>query len=160
MAPPAPPHAGTPRSQKQRQRQHPDEGESDAELLASPLSSQHSFMQPDILQQFERMLHRALKQTSDQITECLSKEIRELGQCTSDLEQKVDELVTHLSNHTDELKAIGEENQTLQAQLEDYKNRARGILEAVVDLQSTITALFQELSPSFPIERLEMDRMH
>lgn len=51
--------------------------------------------------------------------------------------------------------------------LEDFENRARrsnlrihGIPEVVVDLQSTITALFQELQPSIPIDRLELDRIH
>lgn len=36
----------------------------------------------------------------------------------------------------------------------------RGIPESVINLQSTITALFQKLSPSILIERLEMDRIH
>lgn len=71
------------------------------------------------------MLQRALKQTSDQITNLLSREIRELDQHTSDLKQRVDNLKTLFSNHTDELEALREENQSLQAQLEDYENRAR-----------------------------------
>lgn len=32
--------------------------------------------------------------------------------------------------------------------------------DTVVDFQSTITALFQELLPSIPIDRLEFNRIH
>lgn len=69
--------------------------------------------------------------------------------------------------HADELEALKEENSILNLRLEDFENRARrsnlrilGIPENIIDLQSTITALFQELAPSIPIERLEMDRIH
>lgn len=51
--------------------------------------------------------------------------------------------------------------------MEDYENRARrsnlrirGIPESILDLQTTVTALFQKLSSSITIERLEMDRIH
>lgn len=54
------------------------------------------------------MLQKALKQTLDQRTECLSKEIREQGQHTSDLEQRVEDLEALLSNHADELDALHE----------------------------------------------------
>lgn len=65
------------------------------------------------------------------------------------------------------MEALHEENSTLQIRLENFENRARrsnlhvrGIPETAVDLQSTITALFQELVPSMPIERMDMDRIH
>lgn len=65
---------------------------------------------------------------------------------------------------TDELEALHEENLSLQSHLEDFENRARRsnlrIPETVTDLQSTATALFQELMPSIPIELLGMDRIH
>lgn len=55
----------------------------------------------------------------------------------------------------------------LLSRLEDAENRSRrsnlrlrGIPEAIDDLQSFTTALFQELAPSIPIERLEFDRIH
>lgn len=66
-----------------------------------------------------------------------------------------------------EIKCLKEENLTLQNKLEDYENHARrsnlhirGIPETITDLNSTITALFQELIPGIPLERLEMDRVH
>lgn len=66
-----------------------------------------------------------------------------------------------------ELENLKEDNLSLQSRLEDYENRARcpnllirGIAKSVIDLQSTMTALFQELEPAIPIECLEMDRVH
>lgn len=66
-----------------------------------------------------------------------------------------------------EIDTLKEENFVLQNKLEDYENRARrsnlrfrGIPESVIDIQSSITALCQELLPGIPIERLEMDRVH
>lgn len=92
------------------------------------------------------MLQRALKQTSDQITDHLTKEIWELGQRTSDLKQWGDDLKALLGNNSDELEALREENLTLQLQPEDYENRARrsnlriqGTPKSVVDLQSAVT---------------------
>lgn len=109
------------------------------------------------------MLTRALKTTSDAITEKLMREIRDVGCCTSLLEQQTDKLAVLTSNHNEDLEILRDENLTLQ----DFINRARksnirfqGIPEAILDLQSTITALFQELAPLIPIERLEKDRTH
>lgn len=47
------------------------------------------------------MLQKALKHTPDQITDCLTKEIRELGQRTSEQEQRVDDLEAILGSHAD-----------------------------------------------------------
>lgn len=72
-----------------------------------------------------------------------------------------------MANHSEELQALPDDNITLQMRLEDYENRAHclkirigGLPETVVDLQATITALFQDLAPSIPLEYLEMDRVH
>lgn len=78
--------------------------------MATPLSPQPATAQQDLLKLFERMLQRTLKQTSDQITEHLCREISKLGQRTSNLEQRVDDFEAFLSNHTDELEALREEN--------------------------------------------------
>lgn len=55
----------------------------------------------------------------------------------------------------------------LHTHLEDYENRARRsnlrirvIPESVIDLEATMLALFQELQPDIPVERLEIDRVH
>lgn len=60
-----------------------------------------------------------------------------------------------------------DEYSTFQTRLEDFENKARRsnlhirfIPEEIDDLQSTVTALFQELAPSIPIQHLEMDRIH
>ena len=145
---------------------HPD-GETDYDFGLTPLTLRGDTLQPDLLQQFERMLTRALKNTSDAITDRLTREIREVGHRTTLLEQRTEELELTAGNHSEDLEALREENSSLHSRLEDFENRARrsnvrirGIPESVEDLQSTITALFQELDPSIPIERLEMDRIH
>lgn len=115
----------------------------------------------------ETMLHKALKTTSDQITNNLTREIREIGQRTADLETRVDDMELTLQEQAHEHIALREENAMLLSRLEDAENRSRrsnlrlrGIPEAIDDLQSFTTALFQELEPSIPIERLEFDRIH
>lgn len=74
---------------------------------------------------------------------------------------------TNVLSHDNELETLKEENLILQTCLEDFENRARrsnlcirGITETIVDLHSTMTALFQELLLSIPVDRLEMDRIH
>ena len=123
--------------------------------------------QGDFFKYMEAMLHKALKTTSDQITNRLSREIRELGQRTSDLESRVDDIELTLQEQAQEQAALREENAVLLSRLEDAENRSRrsnlrirNIPETVDDLQSFSTALFQELAPSIPIERLEFDRIH
>lgn len=112
------------------------------------------------------MLQKALRQTSDHITESLTREICELGQRTSDLENRVDDIEMNVQSHVSELENLKEEN-ILQTHLEDFEKRAcrsnipiLGIPEVIVDLQATMTVLFQELQLSIPIERLDMDRIH
>lgn len=113
------------------------------------------------------MLHKALKQTSEKIINSLTKEIRELGNRTAALELKMDEIENTTQEHMADMENLKEENLMLQSKLEDYEDwarrsnlRIRGIPESVTDLQSTITALFQELQPAIPIEQMEFDRIH
>lgn len=51
-----------------------------------PLIPQTGMSQSAFIRLMETMLHKALKTTSDQITNSLTREIRELGQRTADLE--------------------------------------------------------------------------
>lgn len=141
-------------------------GETEYELNVSPITLHNNQIGSDLLSQFERVLHKALQNTSDTITDKLTQEICEVGRPTSILEQRVDEFDITTTAHTEELESLKEDYSTLQTRLEDFDNRARqsnlhmrGIPEEIDDLQSTITALFQELSPSIPIERLETDRI-
>lgn len=119
-------------------------------------------LQNDFLKFIETMLQRALKATSEQITNRLSREIHEIGQRTADLETRVDDM-----NMLKSKQRSGRKKPHYFPVLEDAENRSRrsnlrlcGIPEAIDDVQSFTTALFQELSPSIPIERLEFDRMH
>ena len=120
-----------------------------------------------IMRQFEKMLHKALQNTSDQITTKLTKEIRELGNRTDALESKVDEIEIFTQDCISEIENLKEENLTLQSKLEEFENRARrsnlrfrGIPESIIDLNGTMLALCQEILPGIPADRLEMDRVH
>lgn len=155
------------RSHKHKISQPDSPAESEGEETLSQDATQNSSAAPALLNQFERMLHKALKQTSEQITNSLSKEIRELGNRTATLELKVDETENTTQEHMAEMDTLKEENVMLQSRLENYENQARrsnlrirGIPETVINLQSTIMALFQELQPAILIERMEFDRIH
>lgn len=49
------------------------EGESDTEFGVTYLALQFDSLQPDLLKQFEQLLTKALKPTSDIFTECLTR---------------------------------------------------------------------------------------
>ena len=143
-----------------------DSEEEEVEDILSA-NKQDSTIPSALLKQFERMLHKALKITSDQITASLTKEIREIGNRTEVLEPKLDETETYTQECMTELDMLKEENEILQNRQEDFENRDRrsnirfrGIPEAVIDLQATALALCQELVPGIAVERLEMDRIH
>lgn len=85
MAPPPSPHTSSSRAAKQRQKQQPQDY---IEYTASSQTAVMDTLHPNIIKQFEKMLQKALKQTSKHITESLTKEIRELGQRTSDLSRR------------------------------------------------------------------------
>lgn len=69
--------------------------------------------QTDFLKLMETMLQKALKTTSDQITNRLTHEIRELGQCTADLETRVDDMELTTGEQAQEQSALREENAML-----------------------------------------------
>lgn len=60
--------------------------ETDTELPLSTNAAAEQSTHPALLKQIERMLHKASKQTSEHITNSLTKEIRELGTCTAALD--------------------------------------------------------------------------
>ncbi|KAM9324831.1 disintegrin and metalloproteinase domain-containing protein 12 [Gastrophryne carolinensis] len=142
-----------------------DESWMDESLHGSPPKS-HS----PSLDRYEAMLERALEKWSlnitTQISNTLTADIKELGHRVGDLEQQAMTQKTDISTLGEELEELRGENLVLLHKLEDVENRSRranirirGIPEAIVDLQSTVTALFQELVPTLPIERLESDRI-
>lgn len=90
-----------------------------------------------------------------------------MGHHTAALELKVEEMENSAQDYMSEIDFLKEENFMLQNKLEDYENRAkrlnlriRGIPESVINVQSTVTALCQELVPAIPVQQLEMDRVH
>ncbi|XP_073462121.1 vomeronasal type-2 receptor 26-like [Aquarana catesbeiana] len=128
-------------------------------------NSQTEF-QSALFKKFECILQKALKQTSDHITDKLTREIREIGLRTAELEIRVDDIESQTQHYISEFKNLKEENVLLQSRLEDQENKdkranlqIRGILESVTDVQAYITTLLQELQPGIPMERLEMDRV-
>lgn len=123
MAPTPSSQQSTLRSAKtQRHTQCLQEGNSESDLDGG---NSYSVIQSGMFKQFERMLQRALKQTSDQITDKLIREIKELGHRTAELEGKVDELENHTQDYTAEMENLKEQNLVLQTQLEDQENRDR-----------------------------------
>ncbi|PIN95547.1 hypothetical protein AB205_0089160, partial [Aquarana catesbeiana] len=155
-------HAASPARSGQADSE--EEDETDPIYSGSPTPPQSVMSQPDFL---KHMLNKALKATSDQITNRLSREIRELGQRTADMETRVDDIELTIQEHAQEQAALREENATLLSRFEDAENRSRrsnlrlrSIPEVHDDIQSFTMALFQELSPSVPTECLEFDRIH
>lgn len=97
----------------------------------------------DLINQFERVLQKALQNTSDTITVMLTREIHKVGRRTLVLEQRMDELDGITTNHNDELEAL-KENSSLYIRLQEFINRTRrsnlrvrGI--PIMELHSTIT---------------------
>lgn len=113
------------------------------------------------------MLQKALKATSEQITERLTCEIRELGQCTADPKTHVDDMELTINDQTQQLEALRNKKKMLLSRIKDAENcshrsnlRIRGITESIDDLTSFTTDLFQELFPPIHIECLEFDWIH
>lgn len=107
MALAAPSQFRTPWHAKQLQLIPAADDESDTDLGITSLAPYSDSTPPDLLRQFERMLTKALKQTSGHRTDKLSQEIRELGQRTAEFEQRVGHLDILNHNHTDELDPFG-----------------------------------------------------
>lgn len=93
-----------PHIQKQKLLQTESPGESDIELFPSQNSPHESAASPVPLKQFECMLQKALKQTSEHITSSFTKEIREIGARTAALEIRVDELEISAQNNMSEIE--------------------------------------------------------
>lgn len=77
---------------KQTQALPDSQGQSDTEVTVSQNSHHGAVAPPALLKQIEHMLNKALKQTLDHITDSLTREIRELGNRTAELEIRVDQL--------------------------------------------------------------------
>lgn len=102
---PSSPHSVKAQLQLHNLKPQANAGESDFDA-----GSSQSGIQSSMFKQFDWMLQKALKQTSDHITDKLTHEIRELGQRTAELEGRVDELENHTQIYTTEFENIKEEN--------------------------------------------------
>lgn len=101
-------------SKKHQPIQTASPGESDSEINDIQSILQDSAASPALLRQFEKMLNKALRQTSEHITKSLKKEIRELGSHTEALETRVDEIEITTQEYMYELDNLKEENIALQ----------------------------------------------
>lgn len=107
----------TARSHSQLQLRSPSslsKGELLSDLGVTPTDIQNAINSSDLLNQFERILHRALQNTSDNITDKLTREIREVGRRTTILEQRMDEVDVITSNQTEELESLKDEYSLLR----------------------------------------------
>ncbi|XP_018118745.1 uncharacterized protein LOC108716799 [Xenopus laevis] len=101
------------------------------------------------------------------ITAQLTREIRELGHRTDQVESKLDEVVVQVNAHDASIARLSAQHDDLLERLEDYENRSRrnnirirGLSEDVKDLHTDIPALLATLVPEMPKTRLELDRVH
>lgn len=113
------------------------------------------------------MLHRALNETSTHITELLTKEIMDIGKHTDQLEGCMGAVETNIATQQQSFDRLQDDSQSLSSKLEDFENhshysnlRFRGFAEHMVDLQSTVTTFLQEMVPTIPLKRLEMEPIH
>lgn len=112
------------------------EVESDTDCRLTRLALQLESSQPDLLRQFEQMLTKALKHTSETITGKLTREIRDVERRTAELEQRADDLVNLAGNHSEELESLHEENLTLQSRLGDLRTEPDALTYAYGAFQS------------------------
>lgn len=82
-------------------------GESDTKFGMTPIALQNTPHSSDLLSQFEHVLQKALQNTSDTITSKLTREICEVGHCTSVFEERVDKLQVISTNHEEEMDPWG-----------------------------------------------------
>ncbi|KAM9330149.1 uncharacterized protein PAF06_009885 [Gastrophryne carolinensis] len=120
-----------------------------------------------LLAKFKLLLQQELAAAVSQLSASFASDIRDLGDRTNTLEERVDEIVTVLESSESAAGAVRDEVTLLQQKLEDLENRSRrenvrirGLPEFMEDIPSTVTALLQELLPSIPVDRLELDRAH
>lgn len=148
-------------------------GEGDLFLDADSLAEGSLPLQPPPLRDAERLgCFKSMRQTelsaaTTKLSTHLTKEIRELGSRTNDLEGKMDPAITVIENHEQDLSNLKKELTSTLLRLENFENRAHrgnlrlwGIPEIITDLTSTATTPFQELVPAIPIDHLEFDRIH
>ncbi|CAH2283407.1 Hypothetical predicted protein, partial [Pelobates cultripes] len=124
----------------------------------------------------ERSLHRMLQElratiTADfhRINGDLRKEISNIGDRTSNLENKTDELCVAHNEVVDKIQKLSEENSSLKSKLADMEDRSRrqnvrfrGIPDDISQdaLPAHILSICKALVPGLPDSAWAYDRMH
>ncbi|OCT86641.1 hypothetical protein XELAEV_18020325mg [Xenopus laevis] len=116
----------------------------------------------NLLARFKTLLQMELATVTTTITKQLTREIRDLGTRTDQVEQKLDEVIRRVNDHDIQIDTLLSHHQSTMDRLEDFENRSRirGLPEMVKDLHVAIPKLLATLVPDIPEQRLEMDRVH
>ncbi|OCT76409.1 hypothetical protein XELAEV_18031609mg [Xenopus laevis] len=106
-------------------------------------------------------LHVKLTEMSVTITSQLTREIRDLGHRTEEMENKLDGAIIRLNEHDSSITHLATQYEEVVERLEDLENRSRrnnirirGLTEDIKDLQVEIPKLLANLVPDIPIAHL------
>ncbi|KAM9308203.1 uncharacterized protein PAF06_012368 [Gastrophryne carolinensis] len=116
---------------------------------------------------FPHIVERSLASNTKLLTEYLSKEISKISLSLTSLEGRVNEVSAMQEAMEGEMHTIRNDSTMLASKIEYMENRDRranlrfrGIPEQIEDVKPVITALYQELIPGIPLDRLEFDQIH
>ncbi|CAH2319718.1 Hypothetical predicted protein [Pelobates cultripes] len=141
--------------------------QSDAESISSKLSD--SMITERSLHRMLQDLRSTIRKDFLQIDSELRKEITTLGERTSHLENKSDELCVAHNEVVDKLQKLSEDNNMLQLKLADLEDRSRrqnvrfrGIPDDISHdaLPAYILSICKILVPDLPDSAWTFDRMH
>eukprot|EP00079_Xenopus_tropicalis_P032750 XP_017946521.1 PREDICTED: UDP-Gal:betaGlcNAc beta 1,4- galactosyltransferase, polypeptide 1, gene 1 isoform X3 [Xenopus tropicalis] len=120
-----------------------------------------------LIGKFKRLLQRELNAVAAKITDHVTQELRDLGQRTAAIEDKVDDLVNKTAEHEIQLAQLKRQLTDMQDNVEDQENRSRrnnirirGIPEAIQNLQEEVPLLLKSIVPDISDSLLLMDRVH
>ncbi|OCT62588.1 hypothetical protein XELAEV_18043671mg [Xenopus laevis] len=119
-----------------------------------------------LLGKFKLLLQSELELTATRISTDLTKQVADLGQRIAETESKMDDCITVLDSHEQDIITLQSQLKDVQDRIEDSDNRSRrnnirirGLPESISDLRVAILDLLQTLAPDLPVKRLEMDRI-
>ncbi|OCT56499.1 hypothetical protein XELAEV_18000020mg [Xenopus laevis] len=135
---------------------------------SEPLTQIHQTHSSDevLLGKFKLLLQSELELTATRISTDLTKQVADLGQRIAETESKMDDCITVLDSHEQDIITMQSQLKDVQDRIEDSDNRSRrnnirirGLPESISDLRVAILELLQTLAPVLPVKRLEMDRV-
>uniref|UniRef100_A0A803J2S0 L1 transposable element RRM domain-containing protein n=1 Tax=Xenopus tropicalis TaxID=8364 RepID=A0A803J2S0_XENTR len=120
-----------------------------------------------LISKFKRLLQTELNTVAAKITDHVTQEIRDLGQRTAAIEDKVDDLISKTAEHDIQLAQLKRQLTDMQDNLEDQENRSRrnnirirGLPDVIQNLQEEIPQLLKSIVPDITDSQLLMDRVH